>query len=158
MEYLRGDGAVGVWVYGVMMGLWGDGTMGLWAAYGVMGCLWGYGALRCCWVMGCLWGYGAAWGSGRGGRHYPRARSDNEGLHPGASAVTLLLAEAGVQHVDDAIDGQRRLRDVCGHHHLREEPPPFKPRPLPRHPLDKPRPLPGLTSLKAPPTSDPPTA
>lgn len=37
MEYLRGDGAVGVWVYGVMMGLWGDGTMGLWAACGMWG-------------------------------------------------------------------------------------------------------------------------
>lgn len=49
---------------------------------------------------------------------YPGAGGDHEGLHAGAGAVALLLAEPRVQNIDDPVDGHRRLCDVGGHHYL----------------------------------------
>lgn len=49
---------------------------------------------------------------------YPGAGRDDERLHAGAGVVALLLAEAGVDDVDDAVYGQRGFCDVGGHHHL----------------------------------------
>lgn len=51
---------------------------------------------------------------------YPWAGCDNERLHAGASVVTLLFAEAWVNDIDDAINGQRGLCDIGSHHHLAE--------------------------------------
>lgn len=52
---------------------------------------------------------------------YPGARRDDERLHARSGVVALLLAEAGVDDVDYAVDGQRRFCDVGGHHHLGED-------------------------------------
>lgn len=51
-------------------------------------------------------------------RTYPRTRRDNERLHAGAGVVTLLFAEAGVDDIDDAVNGQGGFCDVSRHHHL----------------------------------------
>eukprot|EP00982_Pelagococcus_subviridis_P007730 30718-Pelagococcus_subviridis.AAC.3 len=47
-----------------------------------------------------------------------RRRRDHERLHPGPWVVALLLAEPRVDDVLDAVDRERRLRDVRGEHHL----------------------------------------
>lgn len=47
-----------------------------------------------------------------------RDGAHDEGVHAHLGVVRLLLAEPGVHHVVDAIDRQRRLGDVCSHHHL----------------------------------------
>lgn len=49
---------------------------------------------------------------------YPRARSDNERLHACASVVALLLAKARVNHIYDAVYGQRCLRNVGSYDNL----------------------------------------
>jgi len=51
-----------------------------------------------------------------GGR--ARHGRDNERLHARARVVGLLLAEARVHHVADAVDRQGRLGDVGRQHHL----------------------------------------
>ena len=58
---------------------------------------------------------GAA-GALAGGR--ARHRRHDQRLHAGARVVAVLLAEAGVDDVHDAVDRQRRLRDVRRQHHL----------------------------------------
>ncbi len=47
-----------------------------------------------------------------------RAGNNDEGLHAGAGVVAVLLAEARIDHVRDAVDGERRFGDVGRHHHL----------------------------------------
>ena len=42
----------------------------------------------------------------------------DERLHARARVVRVLLAEAGVDDVDDAVDRERGLGDVGGEHHL----------------------------------------
>lgn len=43
-----------------------------------------------------------------------RAGGHDEGLHPGAGVVDVLLDEAGVDDVDDAVDREGGFGDVCG--------------------------------------------
>ena len=63
------------------------------------------------------------------GRHAARAaraligrrladRRDQQRLHAGARREALLLAEARVDHVHNAVDGERRLGNVGRQHHL----------------------------------------
>lgn len=54
------------------------------------------------------------------GARYPRTGSDNERLHARASIVTLLLAKARINHINDAIYGQRCFCNVGGHNNLKE--------------------------------------
>ena len=47
-----------------------------------------------------------------------RHRRHDQTLHPRARVVRVLLGEAGVDHVDDVVDRDRRLRNVGRQHHL----------------------------------------
>lgn len=44
--------------------------------------------------------------------------SDNKGVHPCPSIVTVLLAKSGIDHVDDAVNGQGRFCNVSRQNHL----------------------------------------
>ena len=41
---------------------------------------------------------------------------DHQCFHSGTSVVAFLLVKARINHVDNAVDGQGRLRDICGQH------------------------------------------
>jgi len=50
---------------------------------------------------------------GEGGRHLRDGRHD-EGVHAHPGVEDFLLAEAGIHHVDDPVDGEGGLGDVGG--------------------------------------------
>lgn len=51
---------------------------------------------------------------------HPRAGHDNERFHAGTGDIILLLAEAWVDDIDDAVNCQRSFRNVSRHHHLKK--------------------------------------
>lgn len=46
---------------------------------------------------------------------------DNERFHSCSCIVALLFAETWINNVDDAVNGERCLCDICGHHNLQHK-------------------------------------